>query len=309
MVATVRGSLAHMAQGAQDHHWLMRRHPPASDRRERRGLSNMEINVLGPLTAHERGVSLVPSATKPRQILAVLALQTGHVVTVPTLVEEVWGSDVPRSAATTLQTYILQLRRNIAAGLRGEPGRCPKDVLVTQHGGYLLDIGTGRVDAQEFDGLVRAGRSAYARDDFASASDLFGRALDLWRGPALVDVRVGTVLELEVLRMEENRMAALERRIDADLRLGRHRELVPELHVLTARHPMHENFCAQLMLALHRSGGAWRALESYQRLRKALVSELGLEPSQNLQRLHRAVLSGDPQLELPEAVADRKGGR
>lgn len=267
----------------------------------------MEINVLGPLTAHERGVSLVPSATKPRQILAVLALQAGHVVTVPTLVEEVWGSEVPRSAATTLQTYILQLRRHIAAGLVGQPGRCPKDVLVTQHGGYLLDVGTGLVDAQEFDTLLRSGRSAFADEDFGSASDLLGRALGLWRGPALVDVRVGSVLELEVLRMEENRMAALERRIDADLRLGRHRELVPELHVLTARHPMHENFCAQLMLALHRSGGAWRALEAYQRLRETLVNELGLEPSPNLRRLHRAVLSGDPELEFPEATVDGKG--
>ncbi|MFJ9822167.1 BTAD domain-containing putative transcriptional regulator [Streptomyces sp. NPDC101151] len=269
----------------------------------------MEINVLGPLTAHECGVSLVPSATKPRQILALLALQAGHVVTVPTLVEEVWGTDVPRSAATTLQTYILQLRRNIAAGLTDEPDRRAKDVLVTRHGGYMLDIGAaGRVDAQEFECLLRAGRSAFGEGDFRSASDQLGKALNLWRGPALVDVRVGAVLELEVLRMEEDRMAALERRIEADLRLGRHSELVPELHVLTARHPMHENFCAQLILALHRSSGAWRALEAYQRLRKALVSELGLEPSPKLQRLHHAVLSGDPELELPGAAMDRRGG-
>lgn len=267
----------------------------------------MEIKVLGPLAAQERGVSLVPSATKPRQILALLALQAGHVVTVPTLVEEVWGSDIPRSAATTLQTYILQLRRNIATGLRGEPGRCAKDVLVTRHGGYLLDIGAGgRVDAQEFESLLRVGRSAYAREDYGTASEQLGRALNLWRGPALVDVRTGSVLELEVLRVEEDRMAALERRIDADLRLGRHRELVPELQVLTARHPMHENFCAQLMLALHRSGGAWRALEAYQRLRNALVSELGLEPSSALQRLHQSVYSGE--LELPEATVNGRSG-
>lgn len=120
----------------------------------------------------------------------------------------------------------------------------------------------------------------------------------MWRGSALVDVRVGTVLELEVLRVEEDRMAALERRIDADLLLGRHTEIVPELRVLVARHPMHENFCAQLMTALHRSGSAWRALEAYQRLRVTLVDELGLEPSARLQQLHQAVLSADPALDV-----------
>jgi DNA-binding SARP family transcriptional activator len=258
----------------------------------------MEIKVLGPLTAVERGVSIVPSAAKPRQILALLALQADHVVTVPTLMEEIWGMDVPRSAATTLQTYILQLRRRIALALEGDPERHAKDVLATQHGGYLLQVQPGQIDVQEFEQLTASGRAAYETGDYRAASDLLGGALALWQGPALVDVRVGGVLELEVLRMDEGRMAALERRIDADLRLGRHTEVVPELRVLTARHPMHENFCAQLMLATHRSGAAWRALEAYQRLRSTLVSELGLEPSPKLQRLHHAVLSGDPAPDL-----------
>ncbi len=262
----------------------------------------MEIKVLGPLTAHERGISLVPSAAKPRQILALLALQADHVVTVPTLMEEIWGPDVPRSAATTLQTYILQLRRRIAAALVGDPERSAKDVLITQHGGYLLQVQPGQVDAQEYEQLTASGRAAYDAQDYRAASDLLGTALALWTGPALVDVRVGSVLELEVLRMDENRLAALERRIDADLRLGRHAEIVPELRVLTARHPMHESFCAQLMLATHRSGGAWRALEAYQRLRDTLVEELGLEPSPRLRRLQQAVLSADPALDLSVAT-------
>ncbi|GAA2382206.1 hypothetical protein GCM10010420_00010 [Streptomyces glaucosporus] len=257
----------------------------------------MEIRVLGPLTAVERGVSIVPSAAKPRQILALLALQADHVVTVPTLMEEIWGENVPRSAATTLQTYILQLRRRIAVALEDDPTREAKDVLVTQHGGYLLQVQPGQVDVQEFEQLAASGRAAYDAGDDRVASELLGRALAMWHGPALVDVRVGSVLELEVLRMEEDRMAALERRIDADLRLGRHTELVPELRVLSARHPMHENFCAQLMVALHRSGNSWRALEAYQRLRGTLIEELGMEPSPKLQRLHQAVLSGDPQLD------------
>jgi DNA-binding SARP family transcriptional activator len=261
----------------------------------------MEIKVLGPLIAHEQGVSVVPSAAKPRQILALLALQAEHVVTVPTLMAEIWGERIPRSASTTLQTYILQLRRKIEATLVGEPSRSAKDVLVTQFGGYLLRVQPGHIDVQEFEQLVADGRSAFDAADYRTASRMLGSALALWEGPALVDVRAGSMLELEVLRLEENRMAALERRIDADLRLGRHTEVVPELRVLTARHPMHERFCAQLMLALHRSGGSWRALEAYQRLRGALTTELGLEPSVSLRRLHHAVLSGDTVLDLQPA--------
>jgi DNA-binding SARP family transcriptional activator len=257
----------------------------------------MDIKVLGRLTAELNGVSVVPSAAKPRQILALLALQPGRVVTVPTLMEEIWGEDIPRSAATTLQTYILQLRRKIAVALEGDPSRQPKDVLVTQHGGYLLEVHPGRIDVQEFEQLHASGRDAHAAEDHRTASELLGRALDLWQGPALVDVRVGGVLELEKLRLEEDRMAALERRIDSDLRLGRHAEMVPELRVLAAKHPMHENFCAQLMTALHRSNNAWRALEAYQRLRGSLVEDLGLEPSPRLQRLHQAILCADPELD------------
>nr|AKT74263.1 TxnRg2 [Streptomyces bottropensis] len=262
----------------------------------------MEIKVLGPLSAEEHGISVVPSAAKPRQILAVLALQAGKVVTVPTLMEEIWGEAVPRSAATTLQTYILQLRRKIAAALPNNSERGAKDVLVTRHGGYLLDVPPGHVDAQEFEQWASAGRTALNAHDDQAASELLSTALDMWRGPALVDVRVGRVLELEVLRIDQDRLAVLERRIGADLRLARHTELMPELTVLTARYPMHENFCALLMLAAYRSGNAWRALQAFQQLRATLVEELGLEPSPRLQRLHQSVLAGDPALDLEVAA-------
>ncbi|MZD08796.1 hypothetical protein GTW43_27510, partial [Streptomyces sp. SID5785] len=112
------------------------------------------------------------------------------------------------------------------------------------------------------------------------------------------------VLELEVLRLNEERTTVLERRIESDLRLGRHAEVVPELRVLAARHPLHEGFCAQLMRALHRTGGSWRALEAYQKLRSSLVRELGLEPSAVLQELQQAVLAGDPDHALHPASAD-----
>ncbi|MCX5410049.1 AfsR/SARP family transcriptional regulator (plasmid) [Streptomyces sp. NBC_00335] len=253
----------------------------------------MEIKVLGSLTAQERGVSVVPTATKPRQLLALLALHAGRVVTVPTLMEEIWGEHIPRSATTTLQTYILQLRRKIGTALERDPALDAKEVLVTRFGGYLLQVPPGQVDAHEFERLAGQGRAAYDIGDYRAASDLLGRSLALWQGPALVDVRAGSILELEVLQLNEERTAALERRIEADIRLGRCAEVIPELRVLAARHPLHEGFCGQLMRALHRSGGGWRALEAYQKLRASLVRELGLEPSAPLQQLHQAVLSGD----------------
>ncbi|NEA98894.1 AfsR/SARP family transcriptional regulator [Streptomyces sp. SID13726] len=250
------------------------------------------ITVLGPFTATYGQSSFAPSATKPRQVLALLALQADRVVTAPTLMEEIWGEDLPRSAATTLQTYILQLRRLLSAALDCDAVEA-KDVLVTQHGGYLLRARPEHVDAREFEKLAASGARTFEAGDDHTASQVLGQALGLWRGPALMDVKVGRVLELDVVRLEEIRMTVLEQRVDADLRLGRHGELVPELSVLAARHPMHETFCAQLMTALYRSGGAWRALEAYQRLRTALVRELGLEPSQRLKRLHQAVLAGE----------------
>ncbi|MCC2274755.1 AfsR/SARP family transcriptional regulator [Streptomyces sp. ET3-23] len=268
----------------------------------------MEIAVLGPLTASQSHTSIVPTAGKPRQILALLALHAGRMVTVPTLMEEIWGEDMPRSASTTLQTYILQLRRKIATALSADAARQDgggqreaKDVLTTWYGGYRLDVPAGSVDVQDFERLAAQGRTAHELGDHRAASDLLGRALEMWRGPALVDVRVGPVLELEVLRLEELRTSTLERRIDADLRLGRHAELLGELHVLTKRHPMHEGFCGQLMLAYYRAGSAWRALDAYQRLRGTLVEELGIEPSPRTQQLQHAILAGEPWLDLSDA--------
>ncbi|MER5808613.1 AfsR/SARP family transcriptional regulator [Streptomyces sp. NPDC002033] len=262
----------------------------------------MEVKVLGPMEAYEDGVPIVPSAPKQRQILALLALQAPQAVTVPSLMEELWGEDIPRSASPTLQTYVLQLRRRIGAA-SADPGVRPKDVLATRFGGYLLDVPADRVDAREFERLAQAGRRAFDSGDDFTASELLRTALDLWRGPALVDVPVGPVLELELMRLEEGRMAALEQRIEADLRLGRHAVLLGELRVLVAQHPLHENLCAQLMIALYRCGAAGRALEAHARLSDSLVETLGLNPSPRLQRLHRAVLTGDPALELPDAAA------
>ncbi|MFI6864507.1 BTAD domain-containing putative transcriptional regulator [Streptomyces sp. NPDC050421] len=257
----------------------------------------MDIKVLGPLTAEACGRSIVPTAAKPRQILALMAVHANQVLPVPTLMEEIWGHALPRSALTTLQTYILQLRRKLVAAHGVTSAEISRDVLITRHGGYLLQIQPGAVDVHEYDRLAAAGRDAFDHGDDEAACAYLGEALGLWNGPALVDVRTGPILEIELARLEESRLSTLERRIEAELRLGRDGVLLTELSEMTIRHPMHEGLHAQRMVALYRSGRPWQALEVYQQLRGKLVEELGLEPSPRLKRLQQAVLSGDPALE------------
>ncbi|MEU6895068.1 AfsR/SARP family transcriptional regulator [Streptomyces sp. NPDC046557] len=258
----------------------------------------MKIQVLGPLNAEVNGGSIVPTAGKPRQILALLALHPGKVAPIPTLMEEIWGTEPPRSALTTLQTYILQLRQRLGTAMGpGAPGSA-KDVLTTRHGGYLLQIPPESVDVHAYETLVAGGQSAFEAGDDERAADLLRKALALWEGPALVDVRVGPVLEIEVLRLAESRLVTTERRIDVDLRLGRHTELLAELAELMARHPQHEGLHSQAMVALYRSGRQATALDVYRRLRTRLIDDLGMEPSHQLQRLHQAMLRVDPALDV-----------
>ncbi len=252
----------------------------------------VDIEVLGALSVRENGVSVVPTAPKPRQVLALLALNAGQVVPVSALVEELWGVVPPRSARTTLQTYVLQLRELIGAALaRGGDERCTaKDVLATVPGGYRLVVRSGSVDFREFERRAGAGYRAMDAEDYAGGARLLADALSLWRGPALADVQAGARIEMEGRRLEEARLCALDQRIEADLRLGRHRELLPELTVMVNQYRMHESVHGQFMLALHRSGRRSEALDVYQRLRATLVSELGLEPSAALSRLQRSIL-------------------
>lgn len=261
-------------------------------------LRQITIRLLGPMSAHFNNKQVTPSAAKQRQVMALLALNAGRVVTVSTLVEELWGDDPPRSGVATLQNYILQIRNRMTAALPGDPS--VRQVLGTRHGGYLLAETACLTDVDEFGQFVSDGREAAEAGKHRAASDQFGRALKLWRGPALADMPTGRVLELEVTSLEQTRLGVLERRIEADLALSRHADLVGELTVLNARNPMNENFCALLMTALYRSGHVARALEAFQRLRGALMEELGVEPCPRLQRMQRAVLSGDPALEPAE---------
>jgi DNA-binding SARP family transcriptional activator len=265
----------------------------------------MEIQVLGPLRAAVDGKTIVPTAGKPRQVFALLALYCGRVMPVSTLMEEVWRADLPPSAMTTLQTYIMQLRRCIGAALGpGTPG-AEKHVLATGHGGYLLQVPAESVDVNVYELLVAEGQQAFDRGEDERAARCFRQALALWRGPALVDVRLGPVLQIEAMRLEESRLVTVERRIDADLRLGRHTELLAELTELIARHPHHEGLHAQAMLTLYRSGRQASALDVYRRVRTRLVEELGVEPAPQLQRMHQAMLAVDPALDV--AAGPRRG--
>ncbi|MFE9767983.1 BTAD domain-containing putative transcriptional regulator [Streptomyces sp. NPDC005808] len=264
----------------------------------------MDIEVLGTLAVREHGVSVTPTAPKPRQVLALLALHADQVVPVSALIEELWAGAPPRSARTTLQTYVLQLRALIATALEqaaadGDEGavgrRTAKDVLVTLPGGYLLDSGGGTSDVREFDRIAGTGYRAMDAGDFPGAARLLREALSLWSGPAFADVQGGIQLDMETQRLEETRLCALDQRIEADLRIGRHRELLAELTVLASRYRTHENLHGQFMLALHRSGRRSEALDVFQRLRATLVRELGLEPSAVLRRLQRSILMASPE--------------
>ncbi|MFF5499782.1 BTAD domain-containing putative transcriptional regulator [Streptomyces aquilus] len=276
----------------------------------------MNIEVLGALAVTENGVSITPTAPKPRQVLALLALHADRVVPVSALIEELWGAAPPRSARTTLQTYVLQLRELIAAALeKGEPGdgmggedrRTAKDVLVTMPSGYLLASGDGQSDVRAFERLAGTGYRAMDAGDFPAAARQLREALALWSGTAFADVQAGAQLEMEIKRLEESRLCALDQRIEADLRLGRHRELLAELTVLVNRYRTHESLHGQFMLALYRSGRRGEALEVYQRLRATLVRDLGLEPSAGLRRLQRSILTANPETAAPapRAAKDR----
>ncbi|MET8100041.1 AfsR/SARP family transcriptional regulator [Streptomyces sp. NPDC005236] len=279
----------------------------------------MDIDVLGTLAVRHNSVSITPTAPKPRQVLALLALRAGQVVPVGVLAEELWGGAPPRSARATLQTYILQLRELIRAALEegtagagaaaaegaggsgavgagggGGGRRQAKDVLLTVPGGYLLKSGDGVSDVREFERLAGCGYRAMDGEDYRLAARLLRQALGLWTGPALADVHTGPQLRTEAKRLEEGRLCALDQRVEADLRLGRHRELLAELTVLISQYPMHESLCGQYMLALYRSGRRGEALDAYQRLRATLVRAMGLEPSPALAKLQRSILMSGP---------------
>jgi DNA-binding SARP family transcriptional activator len=245
----------------------------------------MEFRLLGPLEVADRDRSLALGGVKQRSLLAVLLLHANEVVSTDRLIDELWGGEPPATAAKSVQVYVSKLRKEIGEGR-----------LVTRAPGYVLRLDASERDLARFEQLVAEARRAAPE----SAARKLREALALWRGPALADLAYEPFVQAEIARLEELRLAAVEQRIDADLAAGRHAELVGELESLAARHPLRERLRSQLMLALYRSARQAEALDAYRAARRELAEELGLEPSEELKRLERAILRQDPALELPE---------
>ena len=261
-----------------------------------------EINVLGTLEVSINGTSVVPTASKPRQLLAMLAMNTGQLVTSSTLREELWAVNAPRSATGTLHTYVLNIRNLIREALPAGQEDLVREILVTKNTGYVLQVDPEAVDAVRYNRLAAAGRTASAAGDHARAERLLSDALALWQGPVLVDVTTGPQLEIETMQLTERRLADVALRIDAELYLGRHHQVLGELAALCARHPYMENFRAQFMVALYRSGRPGQALETYHQMWTTIREHLGVEPSPRLRQLHRAILASEAVLDDPRFV-------
>jgi SARP family transcriptional regulator, regulator of embCAB operon len=258
----------------------------------------MEIRVLGPLSVSCGSATAVPTAPKPRSVLALLLLQANQTVPVPDLVQELWGTEPPTSALTTLQTYILQLRKRFAGALAIPPATVATTVLVTVPSGYQFRTTTEDFDLPRYLRLASAGQRALVAGDDACAADLLLQAQGLWRGQALSDVPAGPMLLPQLKRLQESRLTTIENCIEARLRLGKHQEVLSELAGLTTEHQLSENLHALLMVALHRNGRRQEALRVFQLLRSAMIETLGLEPARQLHQLQQAILTDDPRLDF-----------
>jgi predicted ATPase/DNA-binding SARP family transcriptional activator len=239
----------------------------------------IEFRVLGPVEASRGDRPLTLGGRRQRALLALLLLEPGRPVSVDRLIDDLWHGHPPSGAEKTLRVYVSRLRSALADG-----------VLVARPPGYVLEVEADRVDATRFERLLRDGRDALGRGAAGIAADRLGAALELWRGPALSDVADDGALAREAQRLDELRLACREDLIEAQLALGRHAELAPELEGLVAEEPLRERLWRQLVIALYRSERQADALAAYRRARAILSEELGLDPSEELRALERAVL-------------------
>jgi predicted ATPase/DNA-binding SARP family transcriptional activator len=251
----------------------------------------MQFRILGPLEV-SAGDRLASLAGAQRSLMALLLLSANEVVSADRLMDELWGEEVPRSGRTALQVRVSQLRK--ALGDAG--GR-----IITRAPGYLLRVEPDELDLYRVERLVSDADGAEPPEAAAKLRE----ALGLWRGAPLVDLSYASFAQSAIRRLEELRLAVLDKRIEAELELGREAELVGELETLVEEHPMHERFHAQLMLALYRCGRQADALAAYQNARRVLVEELAIEPSAPLRRLQQAILRQEPSLDLAATVAAR----
>jgi DNA-binding SARP family transcriptional activator len=248
----------------------------------------LEFRILGPLEVVGRRGPIPLGGTKQRATLAILLLNANRIVSVDRIVEDLYADAAPVTALKQVQRQISDLRRALGPG-SGIETRTP---------GYVIRLSSGQLDLGVFERLAADATEASLTGDPGRAADLLRQALGLWRGSPLADLAYESFAQASIERLEEIRVAALEQRVEADLAVGRHSELVSELDQLVQEHPVRERLHAQLMLALYRSGRQAESLEAYRKTRARLLDELGLEPGPALRELERRILEQDPGLEL-----------
>ncbi|GAA4224497.1 AfsR/SARP family transcriptional regulator [Actinomadura meridiana] len=234
------------------------------------------------------GTNVCESMTpKMRQLFALLLARSNQLVSMETVVQELWEEEPPKSAPATVQTYVYQLRKIIEGG-RLVPDT--REFLVTRPTGYLVRVPPSELDVHVFAEEAKQGRALLAAGRAEEASQLLRHALSLWTGPPFADVNRGPLLETHALDLREQRLHCLESRIRADVQLGHDRELIGELRWLVADNPFNEWFHGQLIMALSRAGRRNEALKVFDSLRRSLDRELGLLPSPEIQEIHQRVL-------------------
>src|SRR5215217_2343377 len=245
----------------------------------------MEFRVLGPLEAIDGSRTVALGGGKSRALLARLLLDANRTVAVERLVDDLWGDAVPDTAVKMVQIYVSQLRKAL-----------PRGILITRSPGYVVELGPETVDVVRFMRLRGEGRAALAAGDAGAAAERLGEALGLWRGPALAEFSE-PFAAVEGAHLEELRLACIEERVEADLALEHHADVIGELEALVARHPLREALHRPLLLALYRAGRQAEALAGYERIRRTLDDELGIEPSAALKALQHKILHQDRSLE------------
>jgi WD40 repeat protein/DNA-binding SARP family transcriptional activator len=254
----------------------------------------MEFRILGPLEVRSELGAVALGGIKPRAVLAVLLLNANEPVSAERLALALWGDDAPAGATRTVQVHVSRLRKAL-----DDP-----DIVATTPAGYRLHLGPDELDAQRFGRLVDEGRRMLEAGQPKQAGTTLREALALWRGPPLADLAFEPFAQPEIALLEEQRLTALEARIEADLAAGRHASVVGELERLAAVHPTREQLAGQLMLALYRCGRQAEALEAYRDARRRLVKQVGVEPGSELRELHDAVLRQDASLDPPDVAPE-----
>jgi DNA-binding SARP family transcriptional activator len=258
--------------------------------------AGMALGILGPLEVRlEGGEPVALGGHRQRALLAILILHANEVVSTDRLIDQLWGEHPPATAVHTVRVFVSRLRRALgAAGTR----------LITRPPGYVLEVGVDEVDADRSQRLFASGRTALAGGRPGEAGALLGAAERLWRGPPLADFTYEPFAQATIARLEEVRIGSREERIEAELALGRHADVVAELEALVREYPFRERPRGQLMLALYRSGRQAEALDAFQQARRTLVEELAVEPSEALRDLEQAILRQDPSLAAPPQPVD-----